>query len=101
MKRAIVKCRHAFLTFARRKIGRAFLSAILAGAFPLLLLGGISYAATPDSPTAENVVVDATVKIIQPPDEIEPVRRAIQSLAEDFEAVLGTRPAIVNKNKPD
>jgi Glycosyl hydrolase family 115 len=44
---------------------------------------------------AKTIVLDAALTIVQSPDEPEAVRLATQSLADDFEAALGTRPAVI------
>jgi Glycosyl hydrolase family 115 len=46
---------------------------------------------------SQTVVLDATVTIIESPNDPEPVRIAVQNLADDFESVFGRRPAIVGR----
>ncbi len=48
---------------------------------------------------AKTIVLDAALTILQGPDEPEAVRLATQSLAGDFEAALGTRPAVIDRKE--
>jgi len=45
---------------------------------------------------AKTIILDAALTIIQSPDEPGAVRLATQSLADDFEAAVGARPAVID-----
>jgi len=44
-----------------------------------------------------SVVLDATVTILQRPDQPQPVQQAAEDLATDLQTVMGKRPRIVNR----
>jgi Glycosyl hydrolase family 115 len=48
---------------------------------------------------SEAIVLDAKVTIVRSPDERAPVMLATQNLADDLQAVMGTRPAIVDRGE--
>lgn len=61
------------------------------GSLPALADPGQIALAQPSS-----VVLNATLTIIRSPHQPQPVKMAIQNLADDFQSVLGKRPAIVD-----
>lgn len=99
-EREAVENPRAWCRLALPTIDKALVIGILAGRFMLPLIADASYASTSDS-ARQNIVLDATVTIIQTPDEPEPVRRATENLANDFQSVLGTRPTIVDDADDD
>ena len=48
---------------------------------------------------AGTVILDSTFTILQAADATEPLRRAAEDLAADFEKVLGKKPRIVNREQ--
>lgn len=55
------------------------------------------HAAQSGGSTPRQVVLDSTVTLFTSADEGEPIRRAVEDLAADFQAVLGSRPKIIHR----
>ena len=54
-------------------------------------------AAQSGRPISHQVVLDRTVTLLTAPEEGEPVQKAVEDLAADLQAVLGTRPKIMHR----
>ena len=52
-----------------------------------------------DSPSQRSVVLDASVTILQLPDQSQPVQKATEDLATDLQTVMGSRPRIVHREE--
>lgn len=87
------------MRFKPPRIAKSLVFCVLAGTCFLPALARARQESASNHGYSETVVLDATLTIIRSPDEPEPVRLAIQDLADDFQAVLGTRPAIVDRKE--
>ena len=70
-----------------------FFPAILLAAAALPFMSPVSVSAAAKSRKPEAITIDASVTIVESPNESEPVRRATQDLMSDFAKVFGREPA--------
>ncbi len=50
-------------------------------------------------PGNEELVLDSTITILETPDTPEPILRATQDLASDFQKVLGRKPRLISREQ--